>query len=211
MNHTIWPPNGNLSKWILGQFEPGYQGFGIDVGASDGISINTTYALEASHRWTILSVEANKDFAPLLKQHRARVEICACSGPDSPASAMFWINTCNPESFSALKPAPREDRYPNENVKFKTIAVPVRTVDALLDRWEFPRLDLLCIDTEGTELDVLRGCDLRRWKPRVIVTECWDKVGPIDPYLAGFGYEKVARNVDNDLWLLNDRTSEGTD
>ena len=200
MNHRVWPPNGTLSQWILDQFEPGYQGFGVDVGASDGISINTTFALEASHRWTIISVEANPDFAPMLKQSRARVEMCACSF--EPGEADFSINTVNPEAFSSLRPTMREDLYPSDGVEFKRVRVPVRTVEQLLARWEFPRLDLLCVDTEGTELDVLKGCDIAKWKPRVIIVEVWDKVGPIDLYLEDLGYVKTARNVHNDLWKL---------
>jgi FkbM family methyltransferase len=202
MNHRMWPPNRNLSKWILDQFEPGYVGFGIDVGASDGISINTTYALEADSRWTILSVEANPEFAPLLKMCRARVEMCACSNESGEAE--FSINMANPEAFSALKPTLREDLCPSDGVSFKKVTVPVKTVDELLARWEFPQLDILCVDTEGTELDVLRGCDLKRWKPRVICTECWDKVGPIDLYLEALGYVKTARNVHNDLHVLRE-------
>lgn len=200
MSHHYWPPNGNLSQYILGHFPPGYQGFGVDVGASDGISINTTFALEASHRWTILSVEANPDFGPLLKANRARVEMCACSS--QPGIAEFHINTDNPEAYSALRPTTRRDLDQIVDVRWKKVEVRVDTVDALLAKWEFPQLDLLTIDTEGTELDVLKGCDLERWKPKVIVTECWYKVGPIDLWLETFGYEKKARNVHNDIFIL---------
>jgi FkbM family methyltransferase len=199
-NHKVWPPNRNLSKWIQGQFEPGYAGYGIDVGASDGISINTTYELEIDNRWTIVSVEANPDFGPLLKRYRARVEMCACA--DQSGEATFSVNTVNPEAFSSLRPQFREDLCPSDGVSFKTVAVSVKTVDQIIAAWEFPRLDVLCVDTEGTELDVLKGCDLARWKPRVIVTECWDKVGPIDPYLEAFGYARRARNVHNDVFVL---------
>ena len=201
VNHKVWPPNRNLSKWILDQFEPGYVGYGIDVGASDGISINTTAALELDHRWTIVSVEANPAFASVLKHYRARVEMCACS--DKPGEATFSVNTVNPEAFSSLRPQFREDLCPSDGVSFKAVTVPVKTVDQIIAAWEFPRLDLLCVDTEGTELDVLSGCDIARWNPRVIVTECWDKVGPIDPYLESFGYVKRARNVHNDIFVLD--------
>ncbi len=203
MKHTLWPPNANLSQYILDFFEEGYAGHAVDVGASDGISINTTYALEASHRWTVLSVEANPDFGPLLKKHRAWVEMCACS--DHAGLADFHIHNENPESFSALKKAAyRQDIWPNEPMTWKVVQVPVATVNQLLAKWEFPKLDVLCIDTEGTELDVLRGCDLEKWKPKVIVTECWDRVGPIDLYLEAAGYKKTARNVHNDIFVLRD-------
>lgn len=199
MSHVVYPPNGYLASFILSQFEPGYVGWGVDVGASDGISINTTYQLEAAHRWTILSVEANPDFGPALKRTRAFVHMCACGS--EAGAATFHVNKTNPEAFSSLKPTTRRDLDGITDASWKKVEVPVCTVDGLLALWQFPRLDLLCVDTEGTELDVLMGCDLGRWKPRVVVTECWDKVGPIDDYLEAFGYVKSARNVHNDIWL----------
>jgi FkbM family methyltransferase len=204
MNHKVWPPNGNLSSYILDFFEPGYQGWGIDVGASDGVSINSTYCLERFNRWNILSVEANPDFAPLLKKERAFVEMCACA--DKPGEAVFHVHEQHAESLSSLRPVVRRDKLddPKEPLTWKKVNVRVETVDRLLAKWDFPQLDLLCADTEGTELDVLRGCDLRKWKPKVIVTECWDKVGPIDLYLEGLGYVKTARNVDNDIYVRRD-------
>jgi FkbM family methyltransferase len=204
MNHTLWPPNGHLAQFILDQFPEGYIGWGVDVGASDGISINTTYQLEAAHRWTILSVEANPEFGPMLKRHRAFVHMCACAHESG--SAIFHVNELNPEAFSALTPTLREDLYPTEGVRFKKIPVPVCTVDSLLALWQFPQLDLLCVDTEGTELSVLKGCDLEKWKPKVLVIECWDKVGPIDLYLESFGYKKIGRNCHNDVWLLKEES-----
>jgi FkbM family methyltransferase len=204
MNHAIWPPNGNLSQYVLDQFPPGYQGWGVDVGASDGISINSTYTLEKIHRWTILSVEANPEFTDMLRKHRAFVEMCACAG--QPGESEFSINTENPEAFSALRVANRPDIWKGQEPKFKKVRVRVERVDDLLKKWDFPQLDILCIDTEGTELEVLRGSNLSHWKPKVIVSECWDKVGPVDLYLEGLGYKKTARNVDNDIFI---RSSDG--
>ena len=73
------PPNGYLSQWILDQFPEGYRGYAIDVGASDGVSVNTTWALERAHAWTVLSVEANPEFRDQLIRERAWVEMCACA------------------------------------------------------------------------------------------------------------------------------------
>lgn len=201
MAHKLWPPNGNLSQWILDQFPRGHQGWGLDIGASDGISINTTYALEKSHRWNIVCIEPNPDFRPLLKKHRAMCEFCALDSVPSD-SATLHIHNENPESFTALRPSVRRDMYPTEPMSWKKVQVEVKTADQVLERWQFPRLDLLAIDTEGTELDILRGCDLRKWRPYVVCVEQWDRVGQLDPYLESFGYKKRARNVHNDLWLL---------
>ena len=193
MAHTVWPPNGSLSKYLLGQFEPGYVGYGVDVGASDGISISTTYMLEVMDRWTILSVEPNPDFAADLKRRRAFVETCACS--DKGGTATLSIHVENPESFTSLRPT--TENLP-EAMTWKFVEVAVCTVDELIRKWEFPRLDPLCVDTEGTELDVLRGADLSHWNPKVVVVESWTKPNPtLDGYLGGFGYRQIATSVDN--------------
>lgn len=201
MNHVKHPPNGTLSQWILDQFPPGHRGWAVDVGASDGVSINTTWALEKAHFWSVLSVEANPDFAPLLKDERAWVEMCACSDFESSLED-FNVNQDCPESFSALKISSHECvRSFHSPNPWKKAKVPVRTLNSLLAKWEYPRLDALCVDVEGGELEVLKGLDLNKWRPKAIVSEAWD-AGHEYPYLAKFGYKLVGRNVHNDLYVL---------
>lgn len=199
MQHTFYPPNGTVSTWIADQFPPGYVGYCIDVGASDGMSINSTYLLEKQHRWTVLSVEANPYYKHLLNECRAFVKICAVA--ESPSDgADFHINLDNLEAFSSLKPRPHPKFMIQAGDRWATTKVPVRTLEQLLEEHEFPRLDALCIDTEGTEPDVLRGIDLDKWKPHVIVVECWDQ-GSLDDQLALSGYERVWRSADNDAFV----------
>jgi FkbM family methyltransferase len=185
---------------ILKHFPPGYQGHAIDVGASDGVSINTTLLLEKQFRWTVLSVEPNPEFKPYLEANRAFVEICAC-GSKPQTDAEFYVHLDNPEAYSALTVAHHPVEHPNDGARWKRITVPVRTLDQLLEKWEFPRLDVLCVDVEGTELDVLKGCDLRRWQPKVIVVESWDKTGPVHDYLKELGYSLVDTSVHNYVYL----------
>lgn len=200
--------NGELSQWIADCFREGYQGFGIDVGASDGISVNTTWALEKEFRWTIVSVEANPRFLPALRQMRTFVESCACS--DHIGEAVFYINDENPEAFSSLvkpdmkrvvpKVGPEfEDSRPGK--KWSKEVVRVSTVDVIMDKWQLPKLDILTIDTEGTELDVLKGCSLERWKPEVIVVEVWESESPIFDYLHRRQYVQKLKQGHNYMWV----------
>ena len=199
MPHKIWPPNGHLAQWVLDQFPAGYRGHAVDVGASDGVSVNTTFHLEKVHRWTVISVEPNPEFHPMLKRERAWVESCALSRQSS-ESAVFHVHNENPEAYSALRVTERTDMHPQGDATWRDLVVTVRTVDELLHKWQFPKLDLLAVDTEGTEVDVLGGCDLRAWKPKTIIVESWD-AGGHDAYLAQTGYARVGRNVHNDLYL----------
>jgi FkbM family methyltransferase len=204
MNHKFWPPNGELYEMIRKHFPPGYQGHAIDVGASDGVSINTTFLLEKQHRWTVLSVEANPFYGPLVRANRTFCEECAC-GREPQESAEFFIHLDNPEAYSALKVAHHPKEHAKPEAKWKKVQVKVRTVDQLLAKWQFPRLDVLCVDVEGTELDVLAGCDMGKWKPKVVVVECWDSAGPVHEYLKSLAYDCVDTSAHNYVFLLRNR------
>lgn len=196
--HTLYGPNGHVSGWIRSQFPEGYVGFGIDVGASDGVSINSTYVLEKRDRWTILSVEANPYFKPILLQQRAFVKMCAVASQPSDG-ADFHINLDNLEAYSALKVTNHPKMLKEAGERWAVTKVPVRTLEQLLAEFEFPRLDALCIDVEGGERDVLDGLDLGRWLPKTIVIECWE-AGQHDEHLKQFGYKNVWRSADNDCF-----------
>lgn len=188
--------NWGLSNWIQGQFPDGYRGWCVDVGASDGHTCNSTLALEKQWGWTVLSVEGNPTFKKALMASRAWVDICAV-GEHEAEDAPFGVNQANPEAYSGLKPSPS---HPQAGKVWITIKVPVRTLEQLLLKWQFPRLDALCIDVEGSEEDVLRGIDLMKWNPRVIVVENWEE-GRTDNFLRARGWERKFRTVDNDCYV----------
>ena len=50
--------------------------------------------------------------------------------------------------------------------------MPVRTLDSILEEaGAHPGFDFLSIDVEGHEIEVLRGFDIARWRPRLILLE----------------------------------------
>ena len=204
MTHKFWGPNGDLSLMILKHFPPDYRDYVIDVGASDGVSINTTLFMEKQFHWTVLSVEANPYYRPFLEANRTFFEICAC-GSEARAEAPFHVHLDNPEAYSALSVVRHPTNKPRPDAKWSTIMVPVKTVDQLLSRWEFPRLDVLCVDAEGSELDILSGCDLDKWQPKVIVVECWDKTGPLHDFVVGKGYWCCDTSVHNYVYLKGEK------
>jgi FkbM family methyltransferase len=201
MAHIRHPPNYGLSDIISRYFPTGYVGYCVDVGASDGQTCNTTYGLELVRGWKVLSVEPNPEFHEWLCLHRGPVEKCACS--DFTGKVVMTINVQGPEAYSTIgEVSPKGLAMYSE---WREVEVEVRTVEELLAKHQFPRLDVLCVDTEGTELNVLKGVDLAEWKPKVIVTECWDVSGPIDGYLSDLGYIKISRiqpEAVNDLFYL---------
>lgn len=196
MKLWVFPPDPHLNQWILDQFPKDYRGYALDIGASDGISSNTTWTLEKRHGWTCVCVEPNPRWHDRLLKERAFVERVACD--DHPGSGVLHVNGINPEAYTALRVA-HDVGVRSPVGDWKDISVPVTTADLILKKWGFPKLDALCIDTEGTELEVLKGCDLNRWRPKAVIVEAWDQ-GQHDEYLKE--YRRVGRSEENDLYQL---------
>jgi FkbM family methyltransferase len=177
--------------FLLAQYPKGYQGYAVEVGAFDGFTRSQTLLMEQSG-WTCLCIEPNPGPAKTLRKNRPFVIEAAC-GPENIEEADFHIHHDNPEAHSGLRVVPHHVWRPKPGAKFSTIKVRVRTLDSCLEEFGFKKLDVMAIDTEGTELDVLKGADLARWSPRFIVAESWDLDTPITPYLAESGYKWLRR------------------
>lgn len=188
----------NEDELLLSLFPKGYQGYACEVGAYDGQTHSQTLLLE-ENGWTCLCIEPNPGVLEKLKKRRPFVMGVACAS-EPKESATFHIHLDNPEAHSGLEKVYHKVWHPEPGAQYATVEVPVRKLGDCLDDARFPRLDVLTIDTEGTELDVLKGCNLLRWHPAAIVVEAWDADNPIRPYLLTRGYRLIRRSGVNDCY-----------
>lgn len=148
-------------------------GYFVDIGAFDGMHLSNSLAFER-RGWSGLCVEAVPFYFALCEKNRPRTRCvhAACVGDDRPtvafkheASGLFSGVSVNDQFIAAT--------YQNAQVPFdgmRSIEVPAMTLDRLLAGHE-GAIDFVSIDVEGTELDVLAGFDLDRWKPRLLLIE----------------------------------------
>lgn len=171
------------------------EGFFVEVGANDPHALSQTFHLE-ERGWTGVLVEPQPNLAEKLRQmRRAKVFAVACSSPDN-AGRSLPFHVAGP--LSALD---RARMAPGAEPE-KVILVPVRTLDDILAEAQAPTpIDFLSIDVEGHELEVLRGFDVTRWRPRLILLE--DHVGDLGKhrYLKRAGY-RIIRRYDNNGWYV---------
>jgi FkbM family methyltransferase len=152
----------------------------LDVGAFDGVHFSNTYSFEIEG-WQGVCVEPNPTFFSYLKQNRpaARCLQAACVSDMNKNEATIYCEELG--LLSTTRKAPGYENFVMERYKkrglvfsgFKTATVPAITVDEILLRY-FPgniNVDLVSIDVEGAEMDVLRGFDVKRHKPGIIVIE----------------------------------------
>ena len=179
-------------------------GFFVEVGANHPRLLSQTWHLEQAG-WTGVLIEPQPDLADRLRRERtARVFAVACSTPanagkDMPLHVAGALSSLNRERMAA-------GAQPEA-----VIRVPIRTLDDVLSEAQAPLpIDFLSIDVEGHELEVLRGFDFARWRPRLILLE--DHVGDLSRHraLRDAGYRLVRRYEFNGWYVPADtRVSVG--
>lgn len=185
-------------------FPKSYKGVCIEVGAADGKMGSNTLMFEEKG-WMTLCIEPNPELFKQMSKIRKLTENYAIS--DKEGELYFTVFDIPGSNYSAVSSLIVDDRLlkQHENlIKSKTeIKVRVSTLDKVLSLHpQIEVIDFISIDTEGTELDVLRGFDIERWKPKLMIIENNFNDPEIEDYLNVFGYVKTRRNVVNDFYEL---------
>ena len=190
-------------KYISEFFAPDFIGTCIDVGAARPIRNNNTYYFEQKG-WTVYCIEPNKNYIPALTTARKNVFNFAC-GSHNLDEVEFTVCTLadgNQEPVTSLKVDRRLlAKHKIYNPKLEKVKVKLRTLDSFIQEQGIEKIDFLSIDTEGTELDVLRGFDIQKYRPRLMVIENNFNNPTIEEYLRRFGYVKNKRVAINDFYF----------
>ena len=171
------------------------KGYFVEVGANEPRVRSQTWHLEQAG-WTGILIEPQPDLARELRAMRmAKVFAVACSGPEHDGGTLP-LHVAGP-----LSSLDRSGMAPGA-VPQAVIEVPIRTLDSILTEAQVPEhFDFLSIDVEGHEIEVLRGFDIARWQPRLILLE--DHVADLSKhrYLYGAGY-RIVRRYENNGWYV---------
>ena len=161
-----------LSPLLLGR--PGVDRTVVDVGANDGFYSSNSYPFIA-RGWRALLVEPHPAaFHKAQRLHRKRKLVTLLNGACSDRDGDLELQTSREDdggshSFIGESAGGFEDRI---GAADEAVRVKVHRLELLLDEFKIPReFGLLTIDTEGHDFQVLRGANLTRYRPRVIITE----------------------------------------
>lgn len=196
------PPTDSV---IRSYFDPTYRGAAIEVGAVDGIFYSNTYALELEG-WLCLAIEANPENYEALKKNRKHAMTCACGSWTGEAELTIYdIRQPDHTAVTSISPDPKLVAQYGATV-VRRVPVKLKTLDDCIKEFGmFQKIDVVSIDTEGTELHVLKGFDIGSWNPSLIVTE--DNHGNnihLSKHLERHGYHRHRRHGVNDFWVSND-------
>jgi FkbM family methyltransferase len=159
----------NFEDVMLSRAFPGASGFYVDVGANDPDIDSVTRAFY-ERGWSGINIEPLSVNSALLRKRRRRdVNLEIAVGDREGEITFYEIGKWH--GYSTTDAAIAE-QHRRDGLKVVEHKVPLRTLGAVLDEHAAGRgIDFLKIDVEGTELAVLRGADLRRHRPKVIVLE----------------------------------------
>jgi len=165
--------------------------------------MSNTYHFE-QHGWKAICVEANPAMIPSLQQTRANAVHCAV-GQYNNKEVEFKVVTLEGGNQTAISGLELDQRLMQShaflNPQVNIVKVPERTLDSIIADFDWvSHIDFISIDTEGTELDVLKGFDIPKWNVKMFCIENNFNDPEIEQYLALFGYRKVRRHEVNDFY-----------
>jgi FkbM family methyltransferase len=182
-----------------------FKGVCVDVGSAQPIYGNNTYHFETKG-WKVYCIEPNKRLYERLTLIRENVFNFACGSKDED-NVDFTICTLqdgNQEAISSLELDNRlVENHLAYNPRFETTKVKLRTLNSFFEEQGIEKIDFISIDTEGTEIDVLVGLDLKKYNPSLLVIENNFENYLIDNYLLNFGYKKFHRSGVNDFYSFH--------
>lgn len=187
------------------RFDYKRDGYYVEVGALDGETISNTYFFEKALGWTGVLVEANPAMAEQCRLARPRslVAATAVSAPGAPETLALHVAEGPWAGMSSVSPTRvHKGMLRDRHATTHTIRVPTATLDRVLEDAGTTRIDFISIDVEGHEADVLRGFDLRRWRPAVVLIECATGLPDLHSTWRFFtaGYAPLRRIVVNDWY-----------
>ena len=183
-------------------------GFFIEVGGNDGRTQSNTYYLEYKKNWKGMLVEAVPESFEKCKKNRPNVYVynCALVSPDYSKSTLLihYANLMsigeNAMSSDLLKN--HIDRGRPNGLPTYSIDVPVATLESILDKISPPAIDFFSLDVEGAELEVLKGLNLKRYRPKFILIEVRN-YNLITNFLQDNGYECVDQLSHHDYLYMD--------
>ena len=193
-------------------------GFFVDVGAFDGRYVSNTYAFELMG-WKGICIEPHPVSYDILSSLRSTICLnVACVADETTTSVTLFMEKLG--FLSGLLEDRQDDvkrRYEKRGLEFdgfETVSVPATTLNQILSE-QLPRgaateISFLSLDVEGTELDVLRGLDLKKYRPRVLLieTNSAPERETLSAYLAAYGYIFARRLEVNSLYAHDLRDVE---
>lgn len=206
---------GDIDRFVHETYFRGRRsGVLVEVGAAGPgyLSIGQSFH---DRGWRVIAIEPNPDFCEAHRRLGRPILQYACADRDSDDmpftvvdsnGAPYMDGNVSFESFSSLGiRGDFADLYTKTDSKKsqRTILVKVRRLDTILADHapDVQTVDLLAIDTEGWEIEVMKGLSVRRYRPSVVILENLFTDPAYTAYMTGIGYQLAHTIPPNEVYI----------
>lgn len=179
-------------------------GYFVEFGAADGMFLSNTYLLEKNFKWYGIVCEPAKSWENSLKRNRTSIIDYRCVFHSSGLHLPF-LDVKNNE-LSTLQSYSQLDLHAPNRASGDQYLVDTVSLEDLLDQHNAPHvIDYISIDTEGSEFDILKVFNFKKYQFRVITVEHnhTDMRAEIYNLLVSNGYSRIFKDLSSfDDWYV---------
>lgn len=195
-----------VDKIIRDYFPDKEYGTCIEVGAVDGIEYSNSYHFEING-WDVLCVEPIPNHYERLAANR-KLSLNYAISSQNIDEIIFTSVVLDNDTRSAISSLSIDDRL-FEQIKrwgYNPIKEEIKVTTKRLDwcienHFNHKTIDFISIDTEGTELDVLKSFNVNDYNITLLIIENNFNDPEIEQYLNEFGWVKDKRIEVNDFYI----------
>jgi FkbM family methyltransferase len=186
-----------LDHLLLEIFGYKKNGVFIEVGANDGIAQSNTKLLEENYGWTGILVEPSINIFSRLCTNRPFSKCFQCALGSFQEDGTYAYGDFDGHLMSSF--TGRLDRPGKQKVL-------IRSLQSILDESGIRHIDFFSLDTEGYELNILKGIDFEKTTCDYLLIEIYNhQFESIVSFLRGKRYDLIKclsnyNHVDNPVW-----------
>ena len=180
-------------------------GYFVEVGAASGVELSNTFLLEEKYDWDGILSEPSPGFKENLEANRRCKKDYRCVYSESGKTINFYQTT--EKEYSTISDFSNSDKHQSKRRHFTQYEIATVTLNDLLKEHNAPlEIDYLSIDTEGSEYEILKNLDFKKYSFKVITVEHNNTVNKtlIDKLLEKNGYKKQLEELSQfESWFIN--------
>lgn len=191
-------------KFIDNFFSEKRGGFFVDIGAHDPMELSNSYFFESERNWNGLCIEPQYNLYKNLKENRNCICLNCAVSNENKISEFYTVDGYS-NALSGLV-----DKYDQKHLnrinneilsyggKINKTHVVTKKLQDIFDEHGVKEVDFCSIDTEGSELDIVKSIDFNRTKIKLFCIENNYKTDDVKNYLEGTGIYKLHRKIEID-------------
>lgn len=174
----------------------------VEVGTGNGVHLSNSYLMEKHFGWNGILFEPDRRFHSSIRATRSAILDTRAAFSEDGLNLTF-VEAAEGGELSSLQGF----HFGGKKRRGTTYETRTVTLTTALKEQQFPsEIDFMSIDTEGSELEVLRGLDLSHYNIRFMTIEHnldAEKREQILSYLQPYGYQQVCPELSHiDIWLV---------